>query len=303
MKNPFLTVYGHVTVDQILGVSRFPEPNETVDVLEKQTVLGGTGANIAVTAARLGVPTALAALVGHDMPATFGEVFGSCGLITDDIVAADGFETSSCIVLNSEDMVQKVVFFQGPQGSGSKLGIDLTGCARHSKYVHFCTGDPEWYLGIMGALEGPSVTADPSQETYRFWDRKRLGKAVDMADCFFCNEFEAKVICERMGVGSVLDLPVNLAVETKGERGSVARCGSDVFEIPCIPGNAVRDPTGCGDSYRAGFYAGLYRGFGVRDSLVLGSTVSSFVIEKVGALTNTPDWDAVLRRADPYLEG
>lgn len=303
MKEPFLTVYGHVTMDQIVGVSRFPDLNETVDISSKRTVLGGTGSNIAVTAARLGVPTALAALVGRDLPAAFSEAFEESGLITDDIVAVDGYDTSTCIILDTDAMEQKAVFFQGPQGYGSSLGIDLTGCARRSKNVHFCTGDPDWYLEIMGSLEGPAVAADPSQETYRFWNADRLDAALGRADRLFCNEFEAKVICERTGVGSVLDLPLDLVVETLGEKGSVARWEGETFEIPCIPGAAVRDPTGCGDSYRAGFYAGLYRGFGVRDSLVLGATVSSFVIEEVGALTNTPTWDAVLERADPHLEG
>lgn len=290
-------------MDQVLAVSRFPELNETVDILDKKTVLGGTGSNIAVTAARLGVPTAIAAFVGTDLPRAFTDVFDACGLVTDDLVAVDDYETSTCIILNTEKMEQKVVFFQGPQGYGSKIDCDLTGCARRSKFVHFCTGDPEWYIGIMRELDGPSVAVDPSQETYRFWDRDRLERAIGLSDRLFCNDFESKVICERMGVDSVFDLPLDLVVETRGAKGSAARFGSEYIEIPCIPGDAVRDPTGCGDSYRAGFYSGIYHGFGVRDSLVLGSAVSSFVIESVGAITNTPVWEEVLRRADSYLEG
>jgi len=59
---PFLTVYGHITVDQIVSVGHFPSLNETVDIVSKKTSLGGTGTNIAITAARLGVPTSLAGL-------------------------------------------------------------------------------------------------------------------------------------------------------------------------------------------------------------------------------------------------
>ena len=56
---PFLTVYGHVCLDQIMSLDRFPEPNTSVDILEKHRYYGGTGANIATVAASLGVPTAL----------------------------------------------------------------------------------------------------------------------------------------------------------------------------------------------------------------------------------------------------
>ena len=55
--NPFLTVYGHISLDQIVSVDEFPRMNTSVDVTNKQTSLGGTAANVAVTAARLGVPT------------------------------------------------------------------------------------------------------------------------------------------------------------------------------------------------------------------------------------------------------
>jgi sugar/nucleoside kinase (ribokinase family) len=302
--NPFLTVYGHVTIDQILRVQRFPVLNETVDVMDKKTTLGGTGSNIAIAAARLGVPTALAAYVGPDFPQAFTDLIRDSGVIMDDFVAADGYETSSCTIVNTDAMEQKVVFYQGPQGSGSRIGKDLAGCARHSKKVHFCTGEADWYLGMMKELSGKvDIAVDPAQETYRFWNADRLRLGIERGDSLFCNEFEAKVMEERLGVGSVTDIDLPLVVRTEGGNGSLARIDGDVVRIPCIPGEAIVDPTGCGDSYRAGFYAGLYRGFSVRDSLVLGASVASFVIEKTGAITNIPSWDDAVRRADPYLEG
>jgi len=38
---PFLTVYGHVCLDQILDLERFPEPNTSVDIREKHRYFGG----------------------------------------------------------------------------------------------------------------------------------------------------------------------------------------------------------------------------------------------------------------------
>ena len=65
MTEPFLSVYGHITIDQIVSVGKFPDINETVDIMSKKTTLGGTGTNIAIEAARLGVPTALCGLPRH----------------------------------------------------------------------------------------------------------------------------------------------------------------------------------------------------------------------------------------------
>lgn len=268
---PFLTVYGHVTVDQIVRVHRFPVLNETVDMTDKRTTLGGTGTNIAITAARLGVPTALAAYIGTDLPDRFLREIRDCGIITDDLKAVDEYESSSCIIVNTDDMEQKVVFFQGPQGFGSEIDADLTGCARASDHVHFCTGQPDWYIDMMNDIDGPVMTMDPAQETYRFWDKDRLEKALSRCRRLFCNSFEAKVIEERLGIDSVTDLDIPLVVKTEGDGGSVAGIDGETVRIPLIRGRDAVDPTGCGDSYRGGFYAGLFRGMSERDSLVMGA--------------------------------
>lgn len=303
-KTPFLTVYGHVTVDQIVSVARFPNLNETVDVVSKKTTLGGTGTNIAITAARLGVPTALAAFIGMDFPGQYTKLMEDSGLITEEVVSVEEYETSNCTILNDAELKQKVIFYQGPQGYATKIGRDLLDNASKSKYVHFCTGEPDYYIHLMEELKDTpaQVAMDPSQETYRLWPEERLRKGLPLSDSLFCNAFEAKVIEERLGLKSVLDIDKPLVVMTDGEKGSVARIGDEIVRIPCVPCKEAVDATGCGDSYRAGFYSGLYHGYSVKDSLILASAVSSFTIEKVGALSNTPEWDQVEERAKPFMK-
>lgn len=303
-KKPFLSVYGHITIDQIVSVGRFPNLNETVDILSKTTTLGGTGANIAIAAAKLGVPTAICAFIGSDIPMKYVKEIEDSGLITDELLTVSDFETSQCTVLNDADLKQKVIFYQGPQGYASRLGKDLLNNARRSEWVHFCTGEPGYYLRLMAQLSdgGARISFDPAQETYRLWQEDKLSKAIPLADAVFCNEYEAKVIEERMGLGSVLDLDKSLVVKTMGAAGSVARVGGETVEIPCVPSAGPVDATGCGDTFRAGFYSGLYHGYSVRESLVLASAVSSFTLERTGALTNIPEWSAVEERAAPYLK-
>ena len=94
---------------------------------------------------------------------------------------------------------------------------------------------------------------------------------------------------------------VDLVVCTNGSKGSTARMGDEVLEIPVVKADRVVDATGAGDSYRAGFYTALYKGRSIPDALVIASSVASFVVEKTGALTNIPTWDAVMERAEPYM--
>ncbi len=302
MKKPFLTVYGHITVDQIMSLRKFPGINETVDIVEKHTSLGGTGPNIALTAARLGVPTALCGFVGPDFPPRFMKQMLDSDIITNELLILDGQETSAAMVFNDADLRQKVVFYQGPQGFASELNIDLLDNAQQSEYVHFCTGDPLYYIRLINKMLDKQIAIDPSQETYRLWPRHLLKEALVGAKALFCNNYEAKVIEERLDLKSVLDLDLPLVVRTDGAEGSVAKIAGRPVRIPCVAARATVDATGCGDAYRAGFYAGLYHGHSMQESLIIASTVSSFVIEKVGALTNTPTWNQVMRRAKPYLE-
>ncbi|MCL2148408.1 MAG: PfkB family carbohydrate kinase [Methanomassiliicoccaceae archaeon] len=300
---PFLSVYGHVTIDQIISIDRFPEMNETVDVLSKSTTLGGTGTNIAVAAAKLGVPTAICSFVGGDFPQRYEDEMRGSGLIMDEMVRVDGCESSQAIVVNDSMMRQKVVFNQGPQGSASRLGVMLTENASKSSHVHFCTGEPAYYISVMGAVRGAGarMALDPAQEVYKMWGPDSMRDALALSDALFCNSYEAKVIERHLGIGDVLDIDKALVVRTEGEAGSAAKIDGERMRVPAVKGRAAKDATGAGDAYRAGFYCGLYNGFDVYEALVLASATASFVVEEVGALTNIPEWEEVLERADRHL--
>lgn len=300
---PFLSVYGHVTIDQIISIKRFPGINESVDVIAKNTTLGGTGTNIAAAAAGLGIPTAICAFVGEDFSEKYEEEMKASGLIMNEMIKVNGCETSQAMVVNNSELEQKILFYQGPQGSASKLNIDLTENAKSSKYVHFCTGEPKYYISMMEQIRpsGPSIALDPAQEIYKMWNTDSITAALSLSDSLFCNDYEAKVIKKYLGIDDIMQIEKDLVVCTIGERGSIAKIKNDVLNIPLVRGERFVDATGAGDTYRAGFYCGLYHGFDVRDSLILASATASFTVEKVGALTNIPSWENVMRRAKEYL--
>lgn len=298
---PFLSVFGHVTIDQIMAVRKFPVEGITEDVLSAMTTLGGTGSNIALTAARLGCPTALCAFVGKDFPAAYETEMRDAGLIMDDFVHVEGWDSSKAVVINDPSLAQKVLFFQGPQGSADSTGIMLDGMASQSRFVHFCTGQPSYYMSVMERIPDSYISLDPAQETQRIWGPDNFPKALAMSDALFCNEIEAEDLRRYIGKEDIFDADVDLVVRTRGAGGSEARMGDEILRIPAVKADRVVDVTGAGDAYRAGYYTALYRGMRVPEALVVGAAVASFVVEKTGALTNTPTWDAAMERAEPYL--
>jgi len=298
---PFLSVYGHVSIDQIISVREFPRPNTSVDVLSKQDKLGGIASNISVMASALGVPTAVCAFVGEDFPKKFEQFIKEHGVITDEFVKVEGMDTSTALIVNDSHLDQTSCFLQGAMGCASSLGKELLKNAKRSSAVHFSTGDPDYYMRLMSQIDSAKITFDPAQEIRDKWKDGKFQRALDLSDRFFCNEYEAMVAKEYTGADSLADLKKELVVCTKGEKGSEAYIDGKKIDIPVIRPKKVVDPTGAGHAYRAGFYAGLFRKYSTEESLIIASATSSFAVEAVGALTNIPTWDQVMERADREL--
>ena len=221
LKDPFLSVYGHVTVDQIISIDEFLPPGITADALSKKTTLGGTGPNIAVAAAKLGCPTALCAFIGPDFPSAYLRFMEDSGLIMDEVVTLEGQETSTCVIINDRQLTTRVFFYQGPQGHADELGVRLTGMASRSRKVHFCTGQPSYYISLMRELSGgPEMALDPAQEVHHVWNADLVREAMPMADSLFCNELEAETICRYLGLDSILDALTSLVTVGEGREGS-----------------------------------------------------------------------------------
>jgi len=297
---PFLTVYGHVAIDQIIEVKDYPLEDTSVDVLRKSTHLGGTGTNIAVHAARLGVPTAISAFVGNDFPNNFKTIIEESKVDIDELITVDGFDTSQAMIVNNSGHHQKVLFYQGPQGVASKFKSRYMKKASASIFVHICTGDPLYYLDIIEKIDRKTAI-DPAQEIHRIWNPKYFSKALEKANTLFCNKYEFESVKKYLNIDSEREIEIPLFVCTMGKEGSRAMINGELFSIPAVKPEKVVDTTGAGDSFRGGFYAGLYHGLDIHESLVAGAAASSFIIEKPGALTARPTWDMVMERADSYL--
>lgn len=301
---PFLTVYGHVCLDQILSLESFPEPNTSVDIREKHRYYGGTGANIATAAAALGVPTALVSYVGPDLPADFRQFMESKGVDLSEVVTVDGYETSTVIVVTSAAQDQIAYVYQGPMRDMGRFEL-RTAAARASRYVHISTGRPEYYLPLMLECRrlGKDVSFDPAQEIHHIWDRETFRRALPLASRFFGNRNELRTAMRYMDAGRPEDLlaAVPEVITTRGKDGTLAFTGHGSWSVPVARPSAVVDPTGAGDAFRAGYYAGRYRGHDLLESMAYGNAAASFVLEAAGAVTNLPTWEMVEGRANELL--
>ena len=299
----FLGVFGHVILDYIANLEALPAPNTSVQILDRRRFFGGTGGNIARISARLDVPTALASFVGEDFPTEYREALEGDGVDLTDLRQVRGVSTPTAWIFTDRRGNQIAIVDQGPMKSAGKYGV-LAHTVRSSEIVHLGTGRPEYYLKVaaLAAKLGKRIAFDPSQEIHYVYTRETFRRLLGYAQMFFGNEVEMKRalgFVRRKRPADLLEW-VDVVVMTRGAKGSTILSNEGTVNVPPIHSRKVVDVTGAGDAYRAGFYAGLFRGFDLYRCGLVGSAVAGFVIERRGTQTNIPTWSKAVARASRH---
>jgi adenosine kinase len=151
---------------------------------------------------------------------------------------------------------------------------------------------------------GYPFVADPSQQLARM-SGDQVRTLVDGAAYLMTNEYENGLLESKTGLSDAeqLDL-VDVRVTTLGKRGvRITGHGIDPIHVPVAREIQAYDPTGVGDGFRAGFFAGLSWGLPLERSAQVGALLATLVLETVGTQEYAvyPD-EFVKRLAESYGE-
>lgn len=298
-RQPFLAVCGHTNIDVQLHVKELPKAGQSVPVLDRRAVWGGTACNIARHAAGLGVGARLWSRVGDDFPANWREALESDGVDLSHLDVAKGGRTPMCTILT--DLLDRQCFAMD-QGAMASMAENpprpaLVEGLAPGGWLHVATGDPLAYAGIADAARaaGVLVALDPGQEITFQYDARSFEGLLDLCDALFVNEAELRVACDFLGYGApeqFLD-HVDTVVVTRSEKGATLyRAKGKPAQVPAFAVPRVVDPTGAGDAVRAGWYAALAQGRPMEQALRWGMAAASIVIQHPGPQ------DHVVRRAE-----
>src|SRR5439155_26707868 len=132
--------------------------------------------------------------------------------------------------------------------------------------------------------------ADPSQQLARM-SRDDAIEFIDGADYLLTNEYERGLLATPTGLaGTARRGRVGLEITTLGANG-VRLAGRDLdpMVVPAAKPLHVTDPTGVGDAFRAGFFAGLAWGLIVPRAAEVGCLLAVHVLETGGPQEYTVD--------------
>ncbi len=286
-----LGVFGHVNVDVIMKAAEMPAVETTVLLDGYETMLGGTAANLGVNAAALGLDVSLFSVIGKDFPSEYLERLKKAKVDVSGIICSQTMNTPRCWIVSLPSGRQAALQYQGPWDGDMPepdMGdVDL---------IHVGTGNPDWYRNMAEHWSCP-YAFDPGQEIHYRYQRDHVEPLLSKAELFFCNQSEAKRTLTMLGLENIRQLAdtVPVLVMTQGPDGAVIFHRGEEYDIP-VYGTKTEDTTGCGDSFRAGFYYGHARSEEPLDWGLWGAALASFNAEAPGPLSDIPEISDVERR-------
>jgi adenosine kinase len=216
---------------------------------------GGCAGNIAYNLILLGEKGAPMGTVGHDFE-PYRRWLKACNVSLDYVRELDDEFTAQAFITTDIDDNQITAFHPGamsqshlnavPTAAGITLGV-VAPDGRDGMVAH----------ALQFAAAGIPWLFDPGQGLPMF-DGETLRDLIGKATWVAVNDYEGQMLQERTGWGpEEIAKRARAYIVTKGAEGSVIYADGEQYAIPTVKPEAVKDPTGCGDAYRAGLIFGL----------------------------------------------
>ncbi|OGG53939.1 hypothetical protein A3H16_02865 [Candidatus Kaiserbacteria bacterium RIFCSPLOWO2_12_FULL_53_8] len=245
---------------------------------------GGTAGNIAYNLALLGESPEIIATAGKDFGSYRSHLLLS-GVDPKSIRILESDLTSSAFILTDKADNQIAAFHQGAGGNAYDSLVDTEGRAI-AIIAPGCVPDmqalPEYYR-----KRGFKYLYDPAQQIPALTP-EILRDGITGASVLFGSDYEFELIKQKTGWSEQELLErVHTVVVTYGAKGSDIITSAGTMHVDACPAQALVDPTGAGDAYRAGYIKGMMVGFPPESCAKLASVTAAYVVEVYGTQTHT----------------
>ena len=300
---------GICTVDVIARtIDDFPPPGGLRLFDDLTMTTGGNATNCSIALARMGVPCDIITKVGCDPLGDFvvNQLY-KYNICADCVIRDENVHTPYTFVCVLSSGQRSLLHTLGTNGTLSFEDIDL-GMVRRAR---FCL--------VTGTMLMPALDGEP---TARLLSEVRRGGGITLLDTVYTDAvsrdgWHAKVYpalpvldyfipsYPEARILTGLDNPAEMAraLQDQGcrnvivkldERGAFCRDshGTEMI-VPAYQVKRVVDTTGAGDSWCAGFLAGLSSGRDIAEAALLGNATAAHCIQASGASTGIPDIEQI----------
>ena len=238
---------------------------------------GGCAGNIAYTLAQLGGRALVMATLGADGK-DYLDRLHSWGVSTEFVRVIDDSYTAQAIIITDSDNNQSTAFHPGAMQSAHSTRVPVDGVFDVAIIAPDGRDAMIEHASQLSRARIPFVF-DPGQGLPMF-DGSQLRQFVQQASWVAVNDYEARMLCERMGqtLESLSRSNLQGVIVTLGAQGCELWRQGVRTHVPGVPSPEVVDPTGCGDAFRAALLFGLERGWGLDRCAQLGNRIGALKI-------------------------
>ena len=277
---------------KLVDEAEFKKLLSTLKIAE--TVSGGSVANSIVSLSQLGNKVGFIGKVSDD---NLGNKYEE-GLNKENVTffyskKKEVIPTGTCLILITPDSERTMVTFLGTAGKINENDVD-SNAVKNSEILFL-----EGYLWDEGepkkafekAIRKSNKVAMSLSDLFCVERHKPnfLELVKNKLDITFANEQEITSLIDAKNFNDVINFSkkINkLIVITRGEKGALAVNKSEVVECSAKNNLKIKDLTGAGDLFAGGFLHGLINNKSTKESLEIGTEMSSKVIQIIGARLN-----------------
>ena len=305
---PRLLCVGLTTLD-IAGrtIDRIPAGGGTSLIDGIALSPAGTAGGMALVAARLGVPVAIASAVGDDAAGRFLRSEFAREQVDTTLLAVRVDKRTSTTMLTIRGDGERPNFHALGAATFMDLPPSVTTAARNARFVHWggvggvnLDGGPGAALLAAARGAGAVVTRGLIRPGPR--PLTELERLLPNVDYFMPNGGEALSLTGEHGLakaaGHFLRMGAGACVFKRGADGASYFAGDGAQRD--FPAHAVTpvDTTSCGDSFCAGFVAALDRGHTVDEACRFAMATAALVASDLGTVGKVASfaatWDAMI---------
>jgi len=238
-------------------------------------------------AASIFTPTRLVGVVGEDYPKSFLARFDGRPIDLSGLEVRKGSKT-----------FRWKGSYAGSMNEAQTLAVDLNVLAEagpkippqfaDSEFVFLAATNPALQRDLVAQLKAPKLIVADTRDLWINTQRDGLLQTLRIVHGAILNDSEARLLTGQSNLvvagRKILQWGPKFVVIKKGEHGVMLVTSDAVVSLPAYPTDAVKDPTGAGDSFAGGMMGYLAAQAdastdALKRALVRGTITASFTIE------------------------
>jgi len=241
---------------------------------------GGCAGNIAYNLKLLGENPKIMATVGHDFE-PYAQWLSQCKISGEYITKTNDHYTGQAYITTDQDDNQITAFHPGAMNESHINSVSK------ASDIEIGIVSPDGKLGMQQHAqefvdaEIPFIF-DPGQGMPMFSGEELL-ELLELATWATFNDYESELMQDRTGLTlEQIAEKVDALVVTLGGKGSKIYTKGECIEIPAAEVSELKDPTGCGDAFRAGLLYGIMNEYDWATTGRIASLLGAVKIEHHG---------------------